>query len=734
MRPLARVSAGLLVLSALASAVAQTVPTLPRGKPLWLDPAQPAEERARDLIARCSLEQKAQLLNHVARDTIIDNGEGTYSIRADQWNQCLHGVVWDRPTTMFPVSIALAATWDPDLAHEEAVVISDEARAIYNGWHQDPPLPGQKKGLIYRSPVINISRNPYWGRINECFGEDPFLDGRIGVAYVKGLQGDDPKYLKLVSTLKHYAVNNVERGRQGLSATVSERMLHEFWLPHFRDCIVEGGAQSIMASYNAINGVHNNFNPLLLTDILKKQWGFQGFVVSDKGGVNSIVRNSGGAITVADVVSKSIMAGCDFSDQEFTDNIPAAVRSGALTIERLDDAVFRVMRDRIRLGDFDPPELVPYSKIKPEIIASAEHRALSLKLAQKSIVLLSNKGQILPLDKSKIKSIAVIGPHANIFTAGGYSGQARNPVTPLQGIRNRAGEGIDVTYTQGATFGVAGRGQSVAPDPAEIQNAVNLAKAADVAIVYVGTTTNIEAEGRDRAILGLTGNQQELIDAVLAANPRTIVVEMNAGPLAIPAIAEKAPAILEAWWAGEEGGNAIADVILGNVDPGGKMPLTVYASDDQVPSQDEYDISKGFTYMYLRGKPLFAFGHGLSYTTFKYDNLKLGDKKIADTGAITVTLDVTNTGACIGDEVVQLYFHQQNPSVVRPTKELRAFQRITLAPGERKTVSLSLPASKLSFYDDKVHQFVVEPGTYDIMIGSASDDIRLTEQVQVTGS
>ncbi len=295
MVPLARIALGLVVLATIATADAQTVPATSLGKPLWLDPTQPPEQRARDLIARCSLDQKAQLLNHVAPDTVIGSGEESYTIRADQWNQCLHGVVWDRPTTMFPISIALAATWDPGLAHQEATVISDEARAIYNGWHQNPPLAGQKKGLIYRSPVINISRNPYWGRINECFGEDPYLDGRIGVAYVQGLQGDDPKYLKLVSTLKHYAVNNVERGRQGLSAAVTERMLHEYWLPHFHDCIVEGGAQSIMASYNAINGVHNNFNPLLLTEILKKQWGFRGFVVSDLGGVASIVRNSNGA-------------------------------------------------------------------------------------------------------------------------------------------------------------------------------------------------------------------------------------------------------------------------------------------------------------------------------------------------------------------------------------------------------------------------------------------------------
>jgi beta-glucosidase len=252
-------------------------------KPLYLDYTQPVEARVKDLISRMTLEERAQYLNHVGPEI------SRFSIKSDKWNQALHGVVWNRPTTMFPVSIAMAATWDTKLVHREATAISDEARAIYNGWHQDSNFQGDKKGLIYRTPVINISRNTYWGRINECFGEDPFLTGRIGVAHVTGLQGNNPKYLKLVSTLKHYAVNNVETDRTSRSATVSERMLHEFWLPHFKDCIVEGGAQSVMASYNAINGIPNNINKMMLTDILKNRWGFKGFVVSDLGGVNTMV-------------------------------------------------------------------------------------------------------------------------------------------------------------------------------------------------------------------------------------------------------------------------------------------------------------------------------------------------------------------------------------------------------------------------------------------------------------
>lgn len=266
--------------------------------PLYKDPNQPAAERARDLISRLTLEEKAMLLNH--RGSTVER----FGIAQDRWNQCLHGVWWTEPTTMFPVSIAAGATWDVDLIHEEATVISDEARAIYNGWHRDPKAKGEHKGLIYRAPVINIERNPYWGRNEEAYSEDPYLTGRMAVAYVKGLQGDDPKYLKLVSTLKHYAVNNVEQGRQSLSARVSERMLYEYWLPHFRDAIVEGQAQSVMASYNAINGVPSNINPLLLNDILKKQWGFQGFVVSDLGGVRSMVTgHMKGKMTYEDAVA-----------------------------------------------------------------------------------------------------------------------------------------------------------------------------------------------------------------------------------------------------------------------------------------------------------------------------------------------------------------------------------------------------------------------------------------------
>lgn len=441
-------------------------------------------------------------------------------------------------------------------------------------------------------------------------------------------------------------------------------------------------------------------------------------------------------MTYEDAVAQSLNAGCDFSDREYMEYIPAAVKKGLLSEERLNDALYRVMRNRFMLGEFDPPAMVPYNKISPDVIGSPQHRELALKTAQKSMVLLKNTKQLLPLDRNKIKTIAVIGPHADLFTAGDYSGRVSDPVTPLQGIKNRMSPGTEVFYVKGAEI-IARKDSTedlVLNTKEAFEKAVAAAKKADVAIVFIGTTLAVEKEGRDRTSLGLPGKQEELTKAVLAANPRTIVVELNAGPLTIPEIKETAPAIIEAWWAGEEGGNAIADVIFGNVNPGGKLPLTVYAFEGQVPSVDEYDVTKGFTYMYINGKPLFPFGHGLSYTSFKYSNFKIASKKINTDGYITVQVTVQNTGKLKGDEVVQLYVHDVVSSVKRPAKELRGFQRIPLNPGGKQILTFTVPADKLAFYDEKTHAFIVEPGMFDIMVGSSSEDIRAKGQVEVVAN
>jgi beta-glucosidase len=832
--------------------------------PLYLKVDAPLEDRVADLIGRMTLEEKAIALNHNGPDL------ERFGLRGDKWNQCLNGVQWDRPTTLFPSCIAMSATWDTELVQNEiARVLSDEARAIYNGWRRNPDIRSQHKGLIYRDPVINIGRNPYWGRNHEAFGEDPYLTGRMAVAYVRGIQGDDRRYLKLAATLKHYAVNNVETGRFRLDARVSQRMLHEYWLPHFREAVVEGEACSLMASYNAINGTPNNINSWLLTDVLKKQWGHRGFVVSDLGGVRTMVEgHERNRMTYVDAVAKSLMAGCDFSDREFQEYIPGAVREGKLTRQRLDDALARVLRVRFRLGEFDPPEAVPYSKISPDVIACAAHRAVALKSAQKSIVLLQNRGGLLPLDQSKLRRVAVIGPLADRVVLNNYNGRHENLVTPLAGITKQLDDAVKVVHAPGGgvtgpgervgtrvdrengfssgasvkiesaavgefiefpltvpeagkyqltlqfktfpdrgrfqlsvdgtdlgepvdMFGanprygqsvdvgerqltagrhqfrftvvgrnddsqgytghfdkltlkgaselavelertrfVTGRGESRAKS---IEQAADAARGADVAIVFVGTDQTVEQEGRDRRSLGLPGEQLKLVQAVAAVNPRTVVVLQSAGPLTVPWVKENIPAVLQAWWGGEEGGTAIANVLFGEVNPAGRLPHTVYASEEQVPPLDQYDIDGGFTYMYLKGEPLYAFGHGLSYTTFEYARLHLPDEPLEAGGELAVKVDVKNTGDRAGDEVVQLYVTKLESKLTRPRHQLRGFQRIHLKPGETRTVTFTLPVSKLACYDEAGHAFVVEPGQYEMQVGSSSADIRTRGRIRVAG-
>jgi len=416
-------------------------------------------------------------------------------------------------------------------------------------------------------------------------------------------------------------------------------------------------------------------------------------------------------------------------------NIPEAVRDGKLSEARLDDAVSRVMRVRMRLGEFDPQAANPYSNISTNVICSPEHRQLALQAAREAIVLLENKKDFLPLDASKLKTIAVIGPHADLFTPGGYSGVANHPVTPLQGLRNHL-NGVELVHVIGCNIARQRSSNESQPamvdDDEELAKAVDAAKRSDVVLLFLGTTTGIEMEDRDRTSLGLPANQERLAEAVIAANPRTVVVLMSAGPLTVPWLAQHAPAMLQAWWLGEEGGDAIADVIFGQTNPSGRLPYTIYASETQVPPQDEYDISKGFTYMYVKGAPLYPFGYGLSYSTFKYSNLRVSPKEISGDGSITASVDVKNTSDRAGDDVVQLYTREIHPSVIRASHELRGFARVELQPGETKTMTFTVPASKLAFYDESRHAFVVEPGAYEVQIGASSSDIREKARIHVT--
>ncbi|MBM3333809.1 glycoside hydrolase family 3 C-terminal domain-containing protein, partial [Candidatus Sumerlaeota bacterium] len=515
--------------------------------------------------------------------------------------------------------------------------------------------------------------------------------------------------------------------RQSLSANVPERMLHEYWLPHFKACVVEGRVQSLMASYNAINGTPNCVNKLLLTDILRGRWGFDGFVVSDLGGIGSYMRGhmKDSGVRVEQAVADALAAGCDYDDEHYRDAIPRAVEAGLVSEEVVNRALSRVLRVAFRLGVFDPPEMAPYSKITASVIDSPEHRRLSLTAEREAIVLLSNKDGFLPLDRDKIESVAVIGPLAARTEYGNYFGARPRCVSVFEGIKNKLGANAQVTSS-------AGCGVTEAADPAEIEKAVEAAKRANVAVLFLGANGRVEAEGRDRVSLGLPGAQEELLKAVVKANPKTVVVLMNAGPLSVAWAKENVPAILEAWYPGEEGGAAIADVLFGDCNPGGRLPYTVYDSMDQIPPMTEYDITKGFTYMYFKGKPQFAFGHGLSYTQFAYGKLDISPKQIALNGKANVSVEIANVGKRVGDEVVQLYIHDTESSVKRPLKELRGFERIHLKPGEKKKVTFALAADALAFYDEKSrHDFVVEPGMYDVLVGSSSVDIRATGRLEI---
>jgi beta-glucosidase len=708
----------------LSLALAVCAAALPQDIPPYLDPAQPLDKRAQDLIGRMTLEEKAACLFH--------NSKGVPRLKISAWggwNQCLHGIFSNQVTTLFPVPIAQAATWDPQLVHEITSAIADEARALHH--HGGSGMRG-KAGLVYRAPVINISRDPRWGRIQECFGEDPFLCGRVTVAYVQGLQGDHPRYLKVAATLKHFAVNNQETGRFSFLAPVPERMLHEYWLPHFKDGVVEGKACSLMAAYNGINGDPCAVNKVLLTDILRGRWGFDGFVVSDLGGVGHLVRSHKLTPSKEEAVARAILAGCDYDDEEYQGAIPGAVKKGLLTERDVDKALTRVLKVAFRLGVFDPEDQVPFSKVPADVIHSPKHRELSLRTARASMVLLSNKDRLLPLDRTRLKKVAIIGPAAARPEYGNYylSQPKQKLVHPLDGIKNKLGNDVEVVYVKGSEFLPPAKGKMEDPQ-VSLKAAEDAARAAEVVFLCLGTVPAIEAEGRDRKELGLPKLQQDLLETVVKANPKTAVILFCAGPLSVKWARENAGALLQAWFPGEEGGTALADVLFGDYNPAGRLPYTVYESLQDLPPQTQYDVTKGFTYLYFTGTPVFPFGHGLSYTQFNYSDLTLSSPRMGPGGKVDVRVTVKNTGDRAGDEVAQLYVHQVKSSVKRPLKELRGFQRVSLKPGEAKEVTFTLPAEKLAYYDVVRHDFVVEPGLFDVMVGSSSADIRSRGRVEV---
>jgi beta-glucosidase len=773
------------------------------------------------------------------------------------WHEGLHGLGRAGVATVFPQAIGLAAAWNPGLLHQVASVVSDEARAKHHAANRRG-LRQIYTGLTFWSPNVNIFRDPRWGRGQETYGEDPYLTSRLGVVFTKGLQGDDPRYLKLVATPKHYAVHSgPESNRHHFDAQASQRDLRETYLPAFEACVREGGAVSVMGAYNRTNGEPCCASHTLLEQILRQEWGFDGYVVSDCGAIKDIYAHHQVVDTPAAAAALAVQNGCELNCGEVYPALLEAVQQGLISEEQIDRAVERLFTARFRLGMFDPPEQVPYSQIPYEIIYSPEHQELALRAARESIVLLKNENGALPLRKD-LDSIAVIGPNADALPPllGNYNGTPAQPVTPLEGIRKKIAASTKLYYALGCpladgapplqaipsaclrptnasasargltavyydqpnfegqpalerldpivdfcwkdTTPLAGQwgehfaarwtGYLIPPvsgvyklgvngfssyklylDGAlvvEHQNmhhpfletrdlelqagrlyqlqldlvsrgldpqvqllwavpgvdyaapALEAARKADVVVAVMGLCPRLEGEempvqapgfvGGDRTDIQLPRPQAELLRQIHALGKPVVLVLLNGSALAVNWAAAHLPAIIEAWYPGQSGGDAIADVLFGDYNPAGRLPVTFYQSVEDLPPFEDYNM-EGHTYRYFRGEALFPFGHGLSYTMFEYANLRF------DTDQATVSVDVSNTGDRVGDEVVQLYVRQPDAAPPLPVKELKGFQRITLQPGERQTVTFALTL----------------PGTMEVLVGSSSEHLPLKGVFQV---
>jgi beta-glucosidase len=830
-----------------------------RARPPYLNPDLLLDERVDDLVSRMTLEEKvSQMLYGAAAVERLGIPEYNW------WNEALHGVARAGRATVFPQAIGLAATWDSDLMFRVAAVISDEARAK----HHESVRQGRRgiyEGLTFWSPNINIFRDPRWGRGMETFGEDPYLTGQLAVDFVRGMQGDDPRYLKTVATPKHFAVHSgPEPDRHSFDAVVDERDLRETYLPAFRATIVDANAQSVMCAYNRFRGAPCCGSNELLQQILREEWGFDGYVVSDCWAIMDIYRQHRVVETAAEAAAMGVATGTDLNCGVTYDSLLVAVEQGFVSEEQIDISLERLFRARFKLGVFDPPERVPYTSIPYSVNDSEPHRQLALEAARKSVVLLKNEGALLPLRKD-LGTIAVVGPNADDVDVllGNYNGISSEPITPLDGIRREVSPATTVLYARGTdvaentpsfevvppfalfteregehvsglmaeyfnnhdfegepfvtridravdfnwwdeppiegmradSFSVrwtgtlappasgryalgvrvfggfrlflddallvefsdrhvvlprwayveleAGQAYDIRveywdrradaivqlvwarPNPHLRQEALRAAEQADAVIMVMGLSPRLEGEempvdvpgfaGGDRVEIGLPAPQEELIQTITATGKPVVLVLLNGSAVAVNWAAEHVPAILEAWYPGQAAGTALANVLFGDYNPAGRLPVTFYKSLDQLPPFSDYDM-KDRTYRYFEGEPLFPFGHGLSYTTFAYSNLELPSKVRAGEEDIVVSVDVENTGPVAGEEVVQLYVTDMEASVPVPIRSLQGFQRVFLGPGEQRTVSFTLTPRQISLIDAE-WQRVVEPGLFEVSVG-----------------
>jgi beta-glucosidase len=748
------------------------VPLLP-----YKDPALPVERRVEDLLARMTVSEKIRQLDmywgkQVARMGGAKGGEHTAEgHEAEDWDEDrtkaalgtegagsvhdfyplsaatankvqryamektrlgipvlfieegLHGYS-GLGSTSFPIPLQLSGAWDTALVYRVGRAIATETRA-----HGVDMLLG---------PVLCLPRDPRWGRVEETYGEDTYLDARNGVAMVRGLQGRGVNYPDaVISEPKHFAVHGIpEAGSNTSPVNIGEREARSAFLYVFEKAVREGGALGMMAAYSEIDGIPCVDNKWLLTDVLRKEWGFKGFVLSDLGAIKMSYENHHTAASPADALAQTLKAGLDmqFYDwphTEFMQAMKTALTQGMLTTAQLDRAVGDVLRVKFMLGLFDHP--YTDTTLVGQVFHTPEHQALALKAAQESICLLKNQGHILPLT-SAVHRVALIGPLATSTYLGGYSNGEGRAISVLDGLRQRAGTDLTIRYEPGyadAQPGASDHGdQSAAGSDSIRRAALDAVQQSDVAVVVLGEEPAIVGEGKDRAHLELSDRQMELVKAVVATGKPVVVLLNNGRPLCIDWVAEHVPAIVETWFSGEQGGLAIADVLLGRVNPSGKLPMTFPRSEGQIPFYYNHKPTSLHRYVDEKNTPLFPFGHGLSYTNFQYSGLKLTPATIRPNGTADVQVTVTNTGSAAGAEIVQLYVTDLVSSVTTPGIALKGFSRVMLEPGESRTVHFKLGFDELALWNREMRR-VVEPGEFKVMAGSSSADIRLTDSLQV---
>ncbi|HTN35766.1 MAG TPA: glycoside hydrolase family 3 C-terminal domain-containing protein [Arachidicoccus sp.] len=699
------------------------------------NPSLSFEERVSDLVNRLTLKEKVELMQNNAK-SVPRLGIQAYN----WWNECLHGVARDGVATVFPQAIGMAAMWNTPLMHRIATVISTEARAKHEA-HVRKGERGIYQGLDFWTPNINIFRDPRWGRGQETYGEDPLLTSRTGVAFVTGLQGNDPKYFKTIATAKHFAIHSgSEYNRHIFNAVVSKRDMFDTYLPAFEALVKQGHVYSLMGAYNSVDGVPACANKFLLDTVLRNKWGFKGYVVSDCGAITDIYQGHKYVTTKDLAAAAAVNAGCDLTCGNEYIALEEAVKKGEITEKQINVSVSRLLLALFKLGIFDSKDRVAYKNIPFSENNSDPHNALSKQAALESMVLLQNKGGILPLS-SDIKTLAVVGPYAGdtAVLLGNYNGLPTRPITFLEGIRQAAGGNTKV-ITSNFIKGPDKDYQSIKNMQDSVRLLVEHCAEADVVVFCGGLTPAVEGEESgvdkkgffhgDRTTIDLPDVQKAALKALKASGKKVVLVLTNGGMLAVNWASENLDGILEAWYPGQNGGAAVADILFGRYSPAGRLPITFYKSLGDLPEFEDYSM-KGRTYRYFTGTPLYPFGYGLSYARFNYAHIKLSGNSAQPADSVTVYVQVKNESKVDGDEVVQVYGSAVNIASFRPVKTLLGFKRVHIIAGTSQEVAIKFAVTELRMYDTQKGDYTVYKGDYTLYAGSSSADRAVTAGLTV---